>query len=340
MTLPSSGAITISDLRTEFNGPTPSSLSNYYSGGTYVPAGTRSGSGVVIPTSGTISLSNFYGAKNWTKSVAYLGDGVGTYNGGNNGSALLYGAHTTSGGAVGMPGTQYITAGSGTVIGVAKYAINMSNTYFPLVPSISEGFPNYTRSVYCLGTGDVTPAYSYADVPIFVWKTQYSQWTDTMLLNELGLSTSQISQVQYASQVWWENAYSGMNQQLWYGLAILDSRNYINNPASYGNTWFNKTIVEYFYNDDIGGEWSDHGFIFSPTITNNVATGDASAFTKTGSTFRDAGGVVGNLSNYCVTLDEYSLVVPVVKSDTGFSGGARNSNRNPFVAKFGYIKLS
>ena len=101
MTLPSSGVISISDLRTEFSGPTPSSLSDYYSGGTYVPAGTQNGSGTVIPTSGTIALSNFYGAKNWVKSTAYLGDGNGT----GSGSAFLYGAHTTSGGSAGMPGT-------------------------------------------------------------------------------------------------------------------------------------------------------------------------------------------------------------------------------------------
>ena len=60
----------------------------------------------------------------------------------------------------------------------------------------------------------------------------------------------------------------------------------------------------------------------------------------TGATFRDGGGVLGSLSNYCVSLDNYSLVVPVVKSNNGFSGGARNSSRDPFMAKFGYIKLS
>lgn len=333
MTLPSSGVISISDLRTEFSGPTPSSLSDYYSGGTYVPAGTQNGSGTVIPTSGTIALSNFYGAKNWVKSTAYLGDGVGSYNGGNNGSAFLYGAHTTSGGSAGMPGTCYI---QDTSTGSRKYSINLSSTYFPLVPSIVNS--DNSLNQYCLGTGDVTPAYSYADVPILVWRNQYSNWTDTMIQNELGLSTAQVAQVQYASQVWWANAYSGMDSLLYYGIAILNSSNY--NSGSLGNAWNNKTVVEYFYNDDTGGEWSDHGFIFAPTITSNVASGGTSAFTKTGNTGRDGGGVIGSLSNYCVTLDNYSLVVPIVKSNNGFSGGARNGNRNPFVAKFGYIKLS
>lgn len=50
--------------------------------------------------------------------------------------------------------------------------------------------------------------------------------------------------------------------------------------------------------------------------------------------------MLGSLSDYTVTLNDYSLVVPVVKSDNGFSGGARDSNRNPFSAKFGYIALT
>ena len=79
---------------------------------------------------------------------------------------------------------------------------------------------------------------------------------------------------------------------------------------------------------------------FAPTIAGSAASGGTTAFTMTGNTGRDGGGVLGSLSNYCVTLDNYSLVVPIVKSDNGFSGGARNGNRNPLVAKFGYIKLS
>ena len=277
--------------------------------------------------------SMILGVKTWLRSTAYLGDGNGT----GSGSALLYGAHTTSGGSAGMPGTCYISTGYGPT-SATLYSINLSSTYFPLVPNITDGTASNPQVAYALGTGDVTPAYSYSDVPIFVWRNQPSNWTDDMVRNALGLTSSQVAQVKYASQVWWENGYAGMDSLLYYGLAILDSRNY--SVGSPGNAWNNKTVVEYFYNDDTGGEWSSHGFIFAPTITNNVATGDSSAFTKTGSTFRDGGGVIGSLSNYCVTLDEYSLVVPVVKSNNGFSGGARNSSRDPFMAKFGYIALT
>lgn len=60
MTLQSSGTIKIADIAAEFGGSPGHSLSEYYRGGTYVP----SGASVSIPTSGSISLSDFYGASN------------------------------------------------------------------------------------------------------------------------------------------------------------------------------------------------------------------------------------------------------------------------------------
>lgn len=60
MTLQSSGAISLDNIQTEFGGSNPASLSEYYAGGTYVPAGTTGTNGAV-PSSGAISLSNFYG---------------------------------------------------------------------------------------------------------------------------------------------------------------------------------------------------------------------------------------------------------------------------------------
>lgn len=57
MTLPSSGALSLSDLQTEFGGISPISLSEYYRGA----ATTENNTGV--PASGAISLSDFYGAE-------------------------------------------------------------------------------------------------------------------------------------------------------------------------------------------------------------------------------------------------------------------------------------
>ena len=60
MALPSSGALSLSDIQTEFGGSSPISLNEYYAGGTYVPAGT-SGTYGAVPSSGAISIRNFYG---------------------------------------------------------------------------------------------------------------------------------------------------------------------------------------------------------------------------------------------------------------------------------------
>lgn len=60
MAIPSSGAISLTTVQTEFGGSNPISLSEYYAGGAYVPAGT-SGTYGAVPSSGAISLRNFYG---------------------------------------------------------------------------------------------------------------------------------------------------------------------------------------------------------------------------------------------------------------------------------------
>ena len=43
MALPASGAMSFSQLQTEFGGANPISLSEYYRGGAYVPSGTANG---------------------------------------------------------------------------------------------------------------------------------------------------------------------------------------------------------------------------------------------------------------------------------------------------------
>jgi hypothetical protein len=61
MALPSSGVLTLNDIQTEFGGTNPIDLSEYYRGGGLVPD-TAGNAG--IPTSGVISISDFYGAAN------------------------------------------------------------------------------------------------------------------------------------------------------------------------------------------------------------------------------------------------------------------------------------
>jgi len=57
MALQSSGTITIQDIADEFGGIAPHSLSEYYRNGVYVGSNNTG-----VPTSGTISLSDSYGA--------------------------------------------------------------------------------------------------------------------------------------------------------------------------------------------------------------------------------------------------------------------------------------
>ena len=60
MPLPSSGPLSLANIQTEFGGSNPISLSEYYAGGANVPAGTTGTYGAV-PSSGAISIRNFYG---------------------------------------------------------------------------------------------------------------------------------------------------------------------------------------------------------------------------------------------------------------------------------------
>ena len=59
MALQTSGAISLSEVQSEFTGSNPISLSEYYRSGAYVPSGATA-----IPASGAIAISDFYGGSN------------------------------------------------------------------------------------------------------------------------------------------------------------------------------------------------------------------------------------------------------------------------------------
>jgi hypothetical protein len=83
MTLPASGPLTLSDIQTEFGGTNPIGMNEYYAGGGLVPAGT-SGTYGTVPSSGALSVQNFYG----TSAVipAYIEEVFSTYLYNGNGS--------------------------------------------------------------------------------------------------------------------------------------------------------------------------------------------------------------------------------------------------------------
>lgn len=83
MALPASGPLSLTDIQTEFGGSNPVGINEYYAGGGLVPAGT-SGTYGAVPSSGQISIQNFYGTasvvypyvENVFASYSYLGTGA------------------------------------------------------------------------------------------------------------------------------------------------------------------------------------------------------------------------------------------------------------------------
>ena len=66
MTLPTSGTLTLGMIQTEFSAPGGTGLTDFYRGGTYVP---NSSANANVPTSGTISILDFYGASEASPSL-------------------------------------------------------------------------------------------------------------------------------------------------------------------------------------------------------------------------------------------------------------------------------
>ena len=76
MAVTSSAPIDIGDLVTEFGGDAPHSLTEYYRGGSLVPNITANNG---VPTSGAISLTDFFGATDTQTTGDYtitIGSGI------------------------------------------------------------------------------------------------------------------------------------------------------------------------------------------------------------------------------------------------------------------------
>lgn len=142
MTLPSSGALALSQVQTEFGGANPIAFSEYYAGGSYVVNGT-SGVNGAVPTSGALSMSKFYGTSalvvnNFTVTS-------GTYSSGVKGDFPYYGyavnqydivaaTHFTIGSIA--PGSTYpSSAGTKTIYGVYS---QLTDIYFSLLTSADD----------------------------------------------------------------------------------------------------------------------------------------------------------------------------------------------------------
>jgi hypothetical protein len=88
MTLPGSGTLDYNSIRAEFGSPSSNVYLNlYYRGGPYTYA-VPANSNITTSSSGQLSVSNFYGAKNKTD---YFQFGGGTYDSGGKSPITYYG---------------------------------------------------------------------------------------------------------------------------------------------------------------------------------------------------------------------------------------------------------
>jgi hypothetical protein len=371
-TLPS-GQISFNDIQNAYGGSNPISLNEYYRGGSYVDnLGADSPN---IPTSGAISANNFRGTTAWSLAYAQLGDttsgliyGSHYNSGGGFAGSLNYALYIT-GGTYGSnvayasrfyiapmgAGTYYSAGGNG----IAQVGTSLASNWFPLIPTLYgsiDGTSNagsLYRSVLALGTNDISATgHTPADTnTTFCWKHPRSNWSNTMITNMLGFNSTQLSKVQPAIRVWWDYMQSGMDSAVRTGFMILSASVYNSLGAQ---SCFNS--VSKFYMTqviDVGGEWSIQGFAYNPTVSPtsgpniSVTNTGPSTVVWNGSTYRASDVVMGvggqtdgtnQGTDYTYTLGVDDLVIPMMWNDTGFSGAAWNSARNPLTAQFGMIE--
>ena len=108
MTIKSSGSLTFTEIVAEWTGSTPHSLSEYYSGGSIIYSGAADGDGNAIPSSSTISFSDFYDTEKFSTTSASSTTGSVTVPAGAN---AIYVISAIGGGGGGYRGADYDKAG-------------------------------------------------------------------------------------------------------------------------------------------------------------------------------------------------------------------------------------
>ena len=185
MTLQTSSTITLAQIQSEHGGSNPIGMNEYYRGGSNVQNHNNTDgtfNATAIPTSGTISLSQFYGsannATNLSNSTATMSIGTGTsqdkfpnsYTGYN---ATGSGFTTTNVGAIGSAsdntmkgsnGTEYTIKAVYTSTGIANFCfIHVIGNHGTTVFSNKFGYNNIKWGGTTIGTGGGTGNYSSTD---------------------------------------------------------------------------------------------------------------------------------------------------------------------------------
>ncbi len=172
MALPSSGPLSLANIQTEFGGSNPISLSEYYAGGGRVPAGT-SGTYGAVPSSGTISIRNFYGTSNYVPISAtggiittsggyryhqFLGDGtfsvstIGTTNGVVQYTIISGGGGGANGNGGGGGGGAGGMLNGQITVSATNYTVTIGGGGAGGVPNGIQGTPGSNSSVFSTST--------------------------------------------------------------------------------------------------------------------------------------------------------------------------------------------
>ena len=135
MALPTSGPLSLRDIAAAFSGGTPIALSQYHAGSGLVPAGT-SGTYGPVPSSGTLSIKNFYGTGNSATLTILVVAGGGGGDNGQHGGGGAGGVEYVPALSVSPTSTFNIAVGTG---GAMNTNGNPSSFTGPLISITSVG---------------------------------------------------------------------------------------------------------------------------------------------------------------------------------------------------------
>jgi hypothetical protein len=134
MAIANTGAISFDTIQTEFGGTNPISLDEYYAGGSFVAAGI-SGTNGAVPSSGAISMNQFYGTAKPPAAGQQAYTTSGTYSwvapaGVTSVSAVAVGPGRNAGGGLGYRNNISVTGGSSYTVVVGNGGNNVSQANF------------------------------------------------------------------------------------------------------------------------------------------------------------------------------------------------------------------
>jgi len=172
MALPSSGPLALTDIQTEFGGSNPIGMNEYYAGGGLVPSGT-SGTYGAVPSSGALSIQNFYGTSNYIP--VYIEDlfSAWAYTGNGTSQTITNGINVSgSGGLVWIKGRNGSAAPDHLLFDTTRGATVSLLT--------NETIGNYTNAntlTSFTSSGFSVGDYVYVNNPSGTFGSTYISWT-------------------------------------------------------------------------------------------------------------------------------------------------------------------